>query len=59
MLGRELANLGDREVEVFITHIKPGEVEAVMADIARANGRHRVRALAGGQVMPVTARHSN
>ena len=60
MLGRELAQLGDRKVSVYITHIKPGEVEAVMADIRAAGGRHRVQALHTGQRMDlvVTSRHS-
>jgi ribonuclease BN (tRNA processing enzyme) len=50
-LGRELAKLADG-VEVFITHIKPGELEAVMAEIDALDRRHTVRALATGQVMP-------
>ncbi len=57
-LVRELAQLGDREVPVYITHIKPGEVQAVMADIAAAGARHAVQALRPGQRMElVTASH--
>ncbi len=49
MLGRELAQLPGKGYEVYITHIKPGEVEAVMAEIA-AQGMHNVAALRTGQV---------
>jgi ribonuclease BN (tRNA processing enzyme) len=49
MLAQELKQLSDPAVEVYITHIKPGEVEAVMADIARAGGRQRVQALRSGE----------
>ena len=38
--------------DVYITHIKPGEVDAVMSEIAaQVGGRHRISALASGQVM--------
>jgi ribonuclease BN (tRNA processing enzyme) len=37
--------------EVFITHIKPGEVDAVMSEIGAQASRHRIRALTTGQVM--------
>jgi cAMP phosphodiesterase len=53
-LARELSHLDQPNVEVCITHVKPGEVEAVMADIARAGGEHQVRALHPG---PVTIGH--
>jgi ribonuclease BN (tRNA processing enzyme) len=53
MLARELAQLENLEAEVFITHIKPGEVERVMRDIAGAGLRHRLGALQPGQRMPV------
>ena len=49
-LGRELAQLSG-SVDVHITHIKPGEMEAVMAQIAALGTAHRVHALAAGQVM--------
>ena len=52
-LGRELAHLA-QGVEVFITHIKPGELGAVMKEIHALNHRHRVSALAAGQQMVVT-----
>jgi hypothetical protein len=38
---------------VFITHIKPGELDAVMAEIGRARCAPPVRALVAGQVMPL------
>ncbi len=37
--------------EVFITHIKPGEVDAVMTEIGAQHSRHRISALVSGQVM--------
>ena len=41
-----------RPREVHITHIKPGEVDAVMSEIAaQVGGRHRISALVSGQVM--------
>ena len=50
LLGQELAKL-EAAADVFITHIKPGEVDAVMHEIGALNSRHRIRALATGQVM--------
>ena len=38
-------------VDVRITHIKPGEVEAVMAGVQALNSPHRISALQAGQVM--------
>jgi hypothetical protein len=38
---------------VYITHIKPGELDAVMSEIGAQPSRHRIRALAAGQVMPI------
>jgi ribonuclease BN (tRNA processing enzyme) len=49
-LGRELAQLTG-SVDVRITHIKPGEVEAVMQGIAALHSPHRISALANGQDM--------
>ena len=49
-LGQELAQLAGG-VDVRITHIKPGEMFAVMAEIARLRTPHRVQALAIGAVM--------
>ncbi len=49
-LGHELAQLAG-SVDVHITHIKPGEMEAVMAEIGRLGTPHRVHALEAGQVI--------
>ena len=50
-MQRELACLAT-PTDVYITHIKPGEVNAVMSEIgAQVGGRHRISALASGQVM--------
>ena len=49
-LGHELKNLTG-SVEVHITHIKPGEMEAVMAEIGRLDTPHRIRALKAGDTM--------
>lgn len=49
-LGLELAQLHG-SVNVHITHIKPGEVEAVMAEIGRLTTPHRLSALHAGQVL--------
>ncbi|HZT56017.1 MAG TPA: 3',5'-cyclic-nucleotide phosphodiesterase [Burkholderiaceae bacterium] len=49
-LGHELQQLSG-SVDVHITHIKPGESEAVMAEIGKLGSPHRIHALAAGQVM--------
>ncbi len=49
-LGHELAQLAG-SVDVHITHIKPGEVDAVMTEIGRLGTAHRIHALAAGQAM--------
>ena len=49
-LGHELAHLKG-SVDVHITHIKPGEMTAVMAEIGRLGSPHRISALEAGQVM--------
>ena len=49
-LGRELAYLTGK-VNVHITHIKPGEVSAVMAEVSALATPHRVSALRAGQVL--------
>ncbi len=49
-LGRELAFLAG-SVQVHITHIKPGEVDAVMAEVARLDTPHVIAPLAAGQVL--------
>ncbi|MCL4696833.1 MAG: 3',5'-cyclic-nucleotide phosphodiesterase, partial [Burkholderiaceae bacterium] len=50
LLGRELARL-PAATDVYITHIKPGETEAVMAEVSALNGVHRLSALRSGQVL--------
>jgi ribonuclease BN (tRNA processing enzyme) len=49
-LGKELAQLGG-SVDVRITHIKPGEVEAVMQGVQALPSPHRLSALQAGQEM--------
>jgi ribonuclease BN (tRNA processing enzyme) len=51
-LGHELAQLPG-SVEVHITHIKPGELEAVMSGIGKLATPHRVHALSAGQTIHV------
>ena len=50
MLGKELVQLNG-SAAVHITHIKPGEVEAVMAQIEALGSRHRISALHSGHEM--------
>ena len=52
-LGLELAQLAEG-AEVHITHVKPGEMPTVMAEIGALDPRHRIQALAAGQVMLLT-----
>ena len=49
-LGHELQHLGG-SVDVHITHIKPGERAAVMAEIGKLGSPHKIRALEIGDVM--------
>jgi ribonuclease BN (tRNA processing enzyme) len=49
-LGRELQLLA-QGAQVYITHIKPGELDAVMGEISAIDHRHQVHALVAGQVM--------
>jgi ribonuclease BN (tRNA processing enzyme) len=49
-LRNELAQLR-APADVYITHIKPGEVDAVMSEIGAQATRHRISALVSGQVM--------
>jgi ribonuclease BN (tRNA processing enzyme) len=51
-LGGELKHL-EGSIEVHITHIKPGEVEAVMGQIEALGSRHRISALASGQALEI------
>jgi ribonuclease BN (tRNA processing enzyme) len=50
LLRSELAQLA-QPTDVFITHIKPGEVDAVMSEIGAQASPHRIQALVSGQVM--------
>jgi ribonuclease BN (tRNA processing enzyme) len=54
VLGQELQHLAG-SVEVHITHIKPGELEAVMAEIGRLHTPHRISALEAGTTMTLDA----
>ena len=49
-LGHELLHLKG-SVDVHITHIKPGEEQAVMAEIGGLGSPHRISALAAGDTM--------
>lgn len=49
-LRRELLQLRG-PADVYITHIKPGEVDAVMAAVAALDTPHRIQALRAGQEM--------
>lgn len=51
-LGEELTRL-DGSVDVHITHIKPGEVAAVMSEVMALTTRHRVSGLRAGEVIQV------
>jgi ribonuclease BN (tRNA processing enzyme) len=52
MLETELKSL-PAGAEVLITHIKPGELEAVMREIAAHESHHRIRALVAGECLRV------
>jgi len=49
MLGDELAKL-TREVEIYITHLKPGQIELIMDEIQQCAGGFQPRMLQNGQV---------
>jgi ribonuclease BN (tRNA processing enzyme) len=49
MLAVELAKL-ELDPEVWITHLKPGELELTMQEIGDSAGRHRPRMLQNGQI---------
>ena len=49
-LKEELLQLAN-PTDVYITHIKPGEVDAVMTEVAALRSAHRISALVSGQVM--------
>jgi cAMP phosphodiesterase len=52
MLGQELARL-DTPVNVLITHIKPGELDVVMSEIAALGSPHHIRALMHDQIIAI------
>jgi ribonuclease BN (tRNA processing enzyme) len=52
LLREELARLRE-PTDVYITHIKPGEVDAVMTEIGTHASPHRIHALVSGQVMEI------
>jgi ribonuclease BN (tRNA processing enzyme) len=51
-LQAELAQL-HQPTDVYITHIKPGEVDAVMSEISAQPSRHRISVMTLGQVITV------
>ena len=53
MLGEELKQLRGK-IDVHITHIKPGEGEAVMSEIAALGLPHRVVPLEAGQLLSLS-----
>ena len=54
-LREELRSL-DQPAEVYVTHVKPGELDGVMAQIHAQGGAHRVHALVSGQVLTLDER---
>jgi cAMP phosphodiesterase len=52
MLAEELAKL-TRPVEVFVTHLKPGEIHLTMSEIGRNAGKWRPRMLENGMEMTI------
>jgi ribonuclease BN (tRNA processing enzyme) len=52
MLERELGGL-TQTADIYITHIKPGEVDAVMAEIGAWRGPQSIHALVTGQVLTI------
>ncbi len=49
-LQRELEGF-EQAADVYITHIKPGEMDAVMTEVGAQSSRHRIQALMTGQVL--------
>jgi len=49
LLAEELAKI-ERDVEVFITHLKPGEIELTMQEIEDCAGQYKPRMLQNSQV---------
>ncbi len=54
-LREELTAL-EQPAEVLVTHVKPGELDSVMTQIAAQGGRHRVRGLVSGEVLVLDER---
>jgi ribonuclease BN (tRNA processing enzyme) len=52
MLAEELAKL-ERSAEIFITHLKPGEIELSMEEIEEFAGQYRPRMLQNNQVFEI------
>jgi ribonuclease BN (tRNA processing enzyme) len=52
MLEAELKSL-PAGAEVLITHIKPGELDAVMREIGAHDSPHRIRALVAGESVKI------
>ena len=50
MLAEELAKL-ERSCEIFITHLKPGEIELTMEELEEYAGQYRPRMLQNNQVI--------
>ena len=51
-LREELAQLAG-SVDVYVTHIKPGEIDAVMAGVSSFDTSHRIHALTAGQQIEI------
>jgi hypothetical protein len=51
-LREELAQLAG-SVDVYVTHIKPGEIDAVMAGVSGFDTPHRIHALSAGQQIEI------
>ena len=49
MLADELAKF-KRKSEIYITHLKPGEVEVTMQEIAECAGKYHPRMLENNQI---------
>ena len=52
LLAGELSHLRS-PTQVLITHIKPGEVDAVMSEIAALSSPHRISAMVPGQLITI------
>ena len=49
MLGDELAKL-QRDAEIYVTHLKPGQAELIMGEVAQCAGKFKPKMLNKGQV---------